>query len=61
MTDTTPENDSLCNSIVIRPEERLTADELRSRMAEREAKKQPDSVEYQHSCLLYTSPSPRDS
>jgi len=51
MTDTTPENDSLCNGIVIRPEERLTADELRSRMAEREAKKQPDSVEYQHSLL----------
>ena len=51
MTDTTPENDSLCNGIVIRPEERLTADELHSRMAEREAKKQPDSVEYQHSLL----------
>jgi len=51
MADTTPENDSLCNGIVIRPEERLTADELHSRMAEREAKKQPDSVEYQHSLL----------
>jgi hypothetical protein len=51
MTDSTPENDSLCNSIVILPEERLTVDELRSCMEEREAKKQPDSVEYQHSLL----------
>ena len=40
------------NSLLILPEERLTADELRQRMAEREAAKQkPDAVEYQHSLL----------
>jgi hypothetical protein len=37
--------------LVIKPEERLTADDLRRRMAEREAKDKPDSVEYQHSLL----------
>jgi len=38
--------------LVIKPEERLTADDLRRRMAEREAaKEKPDSVEYQHSLL----------
>lgn len=38
--------------LVIRPEERMTADELRQRMDRREAaKEKPDSVEYQHSLL----------
>jgi hypothetical protein len=38
--------------LVIKPEERMTADELRQRMDRREAaKEKPDSVEYQHSLL----------
>jgi hypothetical protein len=38
--------------LVIKPEERMTLDELRQRMAEREAAQQkPDAVEYQHSLL----------
>ena len=53
MKDTNePENESRRNGLVILPEERLTADDLRRRMAEREAEKaKPDSVEYQHSLL----------
>jgi hypothetical protein len=39
------------NGLVILPEDRLTADDLRRRIAEREAEKRPDSVEYQHSLL----------
>lgn len=39
------------NSLVIPPEDRLTAEELIQRMEEREAKKRPDTVEYQHSLL----------
>lgn len=39
------------NPHVILPEDRLTADDLRRRMEEREAKQKPDSVEYQHSLL----------
>ena len=51
MSDTTDDNKPRRDSILILPEERLTLEELRSRMEEREAKKQPDSVEYQHSLL----------
>ena len=58
MRNTTPENDPSRNGLVILPEERLTADDLRRRMAEREAKNKPDSMEYQHS-LLCTLTLPR--
>ncbi len=51
MPNTTPENEPSRNGLLILPEERLTADDLRRRMAEREAKNKPDSVEYQHSLL----------
>lgn len=46
-----PESAARCDSLLILPEERLTADDLRRRMTEREAKDKPDSVEYQHSLL----------
>jgi hypothetical protein len=51
MTDNTPETPPRRNSIVIRPEDRLTADDLRRRIAEREAAQRPETVEYQHSLL----------
>jgi hypothetical protein len=46
-----PESAARRDSLLILPEDRLTADDLRRRMAEREAKDKPDSVEYQHSLL----------
>ncbi len=51
MSDTPDDRKPHRDSILILPEERLTLEELRSRMEEREAKNQPDSVEYQHSLL----------
>ncbi len=51
MSDDTPESPPRRDGLVILPEERLAADDPRRRMAEREAAKHPDSVEYQHSLL----------
>jgi hypothetical protein len=51
MSDDTPQTPPRRNGLVILPEDRLTADDLRRRKAEREAAQRPDSVEYQHSLL----------
>ncbi len=51
MSNDKPKNPSDRNSLVIPPEDRLTADDLRRRMAEREAARRPEPVEYQHSLL----------
>jgi hypothetical protein len=53
-----PENAPRRKGLVILPEERLTADDLRRRMAEREAaqeRQQLDDIEYQHSLLCTLS------
>jgi len=53
-----PENAPCRKGLVILPEERLTADDLRRRMAEREAaqeRQQLDDIEYQHSLLCTLS------
>ena len=53
MPNSTPENDPRRNGLLILPEDRLTADDLRRCIAaEREdVKEKQDSVEYQHSLL----------